>query len=184
MRDLVRQGSAHPGVIAAAHRVVRYVPERDDRATMQALLTNVRRRMRYTHDPLDVELVKAPWVSLAGSETSAEPMDCDDASVMLASMLGAVGIPSQFVVVPTNAAKPGGWSHVYVKARAEDGSWVPLDPIVRKYPAGREVPDSDLTGPRAAFPAGMSGPTPSPASVAPMALIALAASVFFLKRSN
>jgi hypothetical protein len=152
MAKLSRAGSAHPDVIRAAQNVARRAPERDDRATMRAMLADVRRRMRYTKDPLGVELVKAPWTSIGQSDLhGVEPMDCDDASVMLASMLGAVGIPSRFVVVSTDKRRPRDFSHVYLHAQASDGSWVPLDPIVRDFDVGDEVPAERLTGPRGAM---------------------------------
>lgn len=159
MRELARAGAHHPEVIAAAHDVVRTVPERNDRATMGALLRNVRQRMRYTADPINLELVKAPWVSLAGSDQGGkEPMDCDDVSVLLSSMLGAVGIPSRFKVAATDRRNRGAWSHVYVEARdGRTGEWVPLDPIVRDFGVGDEVPDADLTGPRRSFPGALDG---------------------------
>ena len=158
MRELAKAGAHHPDVIRAAHDVVRRVPERDDVATMRALLADVRSRMRYTPDPMNLELVKAPWVSLGGSERwGIEPMDCDDASVLLSSMLGAVGIPSKFTVAAVDSSAPGAWSHVYVTARTTDGRWVPLDPIVRDFAPGQEVPSRDLTGPRRHFPAALSG---------------------------
>lgn len=149
MAALAVKGARHPDVIRAAHAVVRRVPERDDVATMKALLADVRRRMRYTRDPLDVELVKAPWTSIGQSDLhGVEPMDCDDASTMLAAMLGAVGIPSRFVVVPTDPNRPREFSHVYVTARTSDGRWLPLDPIVRGFDVGQEVPAGRLSGPR------------------------------------
>jgi len=155
MSRLAQDGARDPLVIAAAHEVVRAIPERDDAATMGALLSAVRRRMRYTPDPIDVELVKTPHAIL--EEASRDPNgrfvgDCDDASVLLAALLGAVGLHSRFVVIPADQARPGEWSHVYVSARASDGRWVALDPIVRGFSVGEEAPSSALSGPRAYFP--------------------------------
>lgn len=161
MEHLARRGAAHPDVIRAAQNAVRWTPERNDIATMGALLSDVRARMRYTPDPLDTELVKAPWESIRGSGGPAggglEPMDCDDATVLLASMLAAVGIPNRFVVVAAEAGRPNEWSHVYLAARTEDGIWVDLDPIVRNYGVGDAVPRSRLTSAPAYFPGGLEG---------------------------
>lgn len=159
MSQLATQGRADPLVIQSAHSVVRNVPERDDRATMAALLTDVRLRLRYTHDPIDVELVKSPRAALEECRAHGGKFvgDCDDACVLLAAMLGAVGLHSRFVVVPTDRGRPGEWSHVYVSARTRDGAWVALDPIVRSFGLGDEVPSSDLSGPRRYFPAASGG---------------------------
>lgn len=159
MAKLSRQGWKHPAVIRAAHDVVRTVPERNDRATMSAMLAEVRRRMRYTRDPLGAELVKAPWVVVERTDarSTPEPMDCDDASTLLSSMLGAVGIPSKFVVVRTDPSRPSEFSHVYVSARTSEGRWVALDPIVRSFRVGDEVPNNRLAGPRGYFGVGSVG---------------------------
>lgn len=148
MRDLSRQGSENPQVIETAHRIVRRVPERNDFATMEAMLSEVRQRMRYTRDPLNVELVKAPWVVLQRTELSGdpEPMDCDDASTLLSSLLGAVGIPTRFVVVKSDRSRPSEFSHVYVQALDGKRGWVGLDPIVRKWRAGEEASGAMLVG--------------------------------------
>lgn len=154
MHKLARDGAADPVVIRAAQSAVRRATERSDRATCQALLDNVKRRMRYTPDPLDVELVKSPRFMVEQSDLHGiEPMDCDDASTLLASMLGAVGIKSSFTVVSADGSRPKEWSHVYVTAQTKDGP-IPLDPIVRKYQAGDQVPDDKLYGPRVNYDGG------------------------------
>lgn len=153
MSELAREGARSPAVIRAAQDAVRHVPERDDRATMRALLEDVRRRMRYTPDPLDTELVKAPEFLVEQSdEHGAEPMDCDDAVTLLAALLAAVGIPSRFVVVAADPTRAD-WSHVYLHARTSGGAWVSLDPIVRGWDVGGEVPAEDRKGPRVWAPA-------------------------------
>ena len=78
--------------------------------------------------------------------------DCDDASILLSAMLGAVGIGSRFCVVPADPRRPGEWSHVYVSAYAKNGQWIALDPIVRTFNVGQEVPSEALSGARSYFP--------------------------------
>jgi hypothetical protein len=159
MSMLAQEGARDPVVVQAAHAAVRHVPERDDEATIAAVLTDVRMRQRYTRDPLDVELVKAPRAALEECAASGGKFvgDCDDASVLFAAMLGAVGVRTRFVVAPVDAARPGEWSHVYVSAMRSDGRWVAVDPIVRSFGVGGEAPDSALTGPRAFFPGASGG---------------------------
>jgi hypothetical protein len=164
MRRLAQDGARSPAVIRAAHEVVRHVPERNDDATIAALLRDVRQRMRYTPDPLDTELVKAPEFLIERTngegpgQRTPEPMDCDDVCTLLASLLACVGIPSRFVVVAADKSRPD-WSHVYVQAQTSAGRVVSLDPIVRAWPAGQEVPADCRQGPAVAF----DGPAPSAA---------------------
>ena len=81
----------------------------------------VRDNFNYVSDPLAYEYIKTAKESLA-----TKGGDCDDASVLLANLLGAIGIRTRFVFIP---------SHVYVQAylpdaiksyKAED-NWVNLD---------------------------------------------------------
>ncbi len=58
--------------------------------------------------------------------------DCDDHSILLASMLNAIGIKTRFVFVP---------KHVYIEARVEDDplrnrAWIPLDATCRNCDFG------------------------------------------------
>lgn len=77
------------------------------------------------YDKVDKELLIYPSVVLSMSQ----PMgDCDDISMLLASMLRATGIKSWFVVIAADNEIPGKWSHVYVKCWLNDeGLMLPLD---------------------------------------------------------
>ena len=157
MRSLARAGSAHPTVIRAAQDAVRNVVERDDAASIAAILDDVRRRMRYTRDPLGTETVKAPWVVIDSSDLHGpEPMDCDDAATVASAMLGAVGIPTKFIVVAADARRPDDYSHVYLAALTSRNTWLPIDPIVRSYGVGQEIPASRVTR-RGQYPVNAEG---------------------------
>lgn len=81
---------------------------------------------------LDKELLIVPPVLL----NMPEPMgDCDDFSLLTASMLLAVGIQAYFVTVAADATDPQKFSHIYVCARlADEGSHLCLD-TGNKFPA-------------------------------------------------
>lgn len=151
MSRLAMEGSMDPVVVHAAQQAVRPFRERDPDSDFAAILADVRRRMRYTHDPLGAEVVKAPRfvIDNTGMGQMPEPMDCDDASTLTAAMLGAIGYQTKFVTVAVDRARPQEWSHVYVAARHPEGRWVALDPIVLEFEAGDEVPAGQLTAPRA-----------------------------------
>lgn len=118
------------------------VPEKDKRGEAVALRNWVMQHLRYVNDPAWMEFVTQP-------ETLAFEVqhgDCDDHSVLLAALLGAIGIRTRFVTV---AAVPGPMSHVYLQADVGklDGTgqrtatWLDLDPIVKNRPAGWSVPN-------------------------------------------
>lgn len=175
MTQLAYEGSIDPVVIKAAQDAIRLVPERNDYATFQAVLDDVRRRMRYTADPIDAEVVKHPRVAIQGSDDSPngrEPMDCDDVSTLTAAMLGALGYQTRFATVAADASRPKEWSHVYLVARTTAGAWVPMDPIMRGWPIGKEVPEAHLTAPRVYHGGNMRGIGVDPFSAAQNAAFA------------
>lgn len=152
MHQMAVEGSEDFIVIQQAQEIVRFVPERDDRATISAVLDWVRSVMRYTHDPLGAELVKKPrhiveQVRLHG----VEPMDCDDVSLLAAALLGALGYRVEFVTVATDPSRRGEWTHVYLRVQTKHG-WIAIDPIMREWGLGQEPPTKDLTAPRAYHP--------------------------------
>lgn len=53
--------------------------------------------------------------------------DCDDFSMLAASLLAVLDVPSRFVIVAADSAAPDQFSHVYVEALMPSGRVVPLD---------------------------------------------------------
>lgn len=101
----------------------------------KAMFYFVRDNFDYVSDPRKHEYVKDAVLSL-----QSEGGDCDDASVLLATLLEAVGIKTRFVFIP---------GHVYVEAfmpnalnkyRNEEG-WVTLDATCRNCKFG-DIPYS------------------------------------------
>ncbi len=75
-----------------------------------------RDNFQYVSDPIGREYVKTARETL-----NTKAYDCEDASILLASMLDAVGVQTQFVFIP---------GHVYVQMRIPDyrkGNWLDLD---------------------------------------------------------
>jgi len=87
----------------------------------KAMFYFVRGKFDYVSDPNAVEYVKTAKESLY-----VHSGDCDDASVLLANLLDAIGISVRFVFIP---------GHVYVQANIpealnkyrDDGNWVNMD---------------------------------------------------------
>ncbi len=115
------------------------VANKDYRAMTIAIHNWVRDNVRYVNDPVGQETLCHPEYALqlmAG--------DCDDLSTLEAALLGSLGIDTQFVVVGLQPA-PAGYSHVYLRAAVKTPqgmTWMALDPIMRQYPAGWEVPNA------------------------------------------
>jgi hypothetical protein len=98
----------------------------------KAIFYFVRDNFQYVSDPTTFEYVKDPIRSL---ETRTG--DCDDASVLLMNLLGAIGIRTRLVFVP---------GHVYVEAylpeaskRYQSDGWVSLDATCNQCKFGDSV---------------------------------------------
>lgn len=134
MADLARAAERSPTQYARAkaNEIYRAAGIRPRQYTQEAraLQSWVQNNIRYVRDPVNVELVQSPEVTL-----KLLTGDCDDQATLLAAMLTATGHPSQFVAVGMNGAP---FSHVLVETKIAD-KWVPAETILKKplgwYPA-------------------------------------------------
>lgn len=143
IKGQVKKGGRDPQVRAAATRILTKkcgndwcVPEKDWRAEMVALFNVVRSNVRYTLDFADADLYQHPRRIL---ETRAG--DCDDYTILLASLLKSVGHRVKARVIETKQSV-GGWDHIYLVVGLPPQRptfWMPLDASVSK-PAGWEAP--------------------------------------------
>jgi len=79
----------------------------------RAMFGFVQQNFEYVSDPVSDEYYKTAKETIANGGA----LDCDDSSILLATLLEAVGIPARFVFVP---------GHVYVEAYVND-KWYPMD---------------------------------------------------------
>ena len=127
MQRLAREARVDPLVRAFAVDLAAGCPPRGDACKIARVFDFTRERVRFCADPLGVELLHAPGFLLAQIELTGETfVDCDDAAVLQAALLGAVGTRSRFVVgsfLPSRA-----FHHVW--AEGWDGAqWVQMDPF-------------------------------------------------------
>lgn len=127
MRDFARQAVRDPAqtIRAKARDLLSGVPPRQWVPEIRALHAFVRDSIRYTRDPVDVELVQTPEKTLEYGQG-----DCDDKATLLAALLSAAGHPAQFVAVGLNG---GPFSHVLVESQINRG-WIPLETIIDREP--------------------------------------------------
>jgi hypothetical protein len=92
MQRLALQGAALPRVREQAERIIRGLPARDWGAEARCLAAWVKRHMRYTRDGLTIETIKTVPRMLDDIEKyGAALLDCDDAAVLLGSLLLTIG---------------------------------------------------------------------------------------------
>lgn len=121
MVKLARDGAKDPLVIQTAHALVADLPQYDRLGEIKALHAYVRDAIRYTNDPLDVELLRTPRAML-----EMRSGDCDDKATLLAALLRAIGRPSRFVAMAMHGSDL--YSHVLVQTPWNKG-WMNLETI-------------------------------------------------------
>jgi transglutaminase-like putative cysteine protease len=119
MRQMVRDYKTQPLMRQAALNVTFMTPAQNDCAEVEALFNFVRDHIRYTRDVYGVETLATPDKTLA-----MRVGDCDDMTVLLATLLESIGYPTRFVI--EGYQEGAGWEHVYLETCLR-GAWVALD---------------------------------------------------------
>jgi len=148
MAELAREDSTNARVKEAAAEAISQAP-RNPAAWAAAVWRWVKRNVTLVSDE---ELARPVLTEPEAKEVLIRPLDllamrrpagdCDDFSMLVASMLDAVGIPSMFVATAPagERARPGSrYSHVYVEAVLPQGI-MPLDASHGPAPAWRPGP--------------------------------------------
>jgi hypothetical protein len=144
--------SATAAVREAAERIVRGLPEKDWAAEARAVAEWVRTHMRYTRDGLETETLKTPTRMLREIASRGRAcLDCDDAAVLIASILLSIGHAPAFEVLGRGRVP----HHVRVLDKSTN---LVLDPTVGEISGSggfgfREV--YDVRGPYTAGVAGL-----------------------------
>jgi len=135
MVKLVRQWRKDPGIWKLSREITRNVPARDFRGQVDRMFHWVKQHIRYVNDVRGVETLATPKATL---EVAAG--DCDDMSVLLASLLESIGHPTRFVALGFNGDE---FSHVLTETRLGSNSqWLALDPTVPTSTVGWKPRDA------------------------------------------
>lgn len=129
MRRLVRDGKTDLAMRDLAQQIIAGVPGKDWFGELCALLNWVRDSIRYSLDINDIEVIQGPATTVRLGYG-----DCDDLSILLATLCECAGHPCAFVALGFDAV--GMYSHVLVLASgAGETAWVALD-ATEGQPAG------------------------------------------------
>lgn len=132
MHVLTMQGKVSPVIRQRAATLVNGFRSRDWLAEVSAIHAWVKDKIRYVRDISGVETLQTAEYTLANGFG-----DCDDQSVLLASLLESIGQHTRFVAV---SFSPGLFSHVYVQVRHGNiGPWLGAETIINK-PLGWDPP--------------------------------------------
>lgn len=135
MSRLTKQYKKNPYMITASRLALARVPMKSARAEVEALFYFVRSAVRYTQDITDTELVIAPDVLLRDIHAG----DCDDMSLVLATLLESVGYKTRFVACGFQMDE---LTHVFVQVKM-GRDWFALD-TTEPYPPGWTPPDASV----------------------------------------
>jgi transglutaminase-like putative cysteine protease len=117
-----------------AEKITSGLATRDFLSEYACILNWVRVHIRYTRDPTIVEQVKEPSVII-----ETENGDCDDMTVLVGTLVGAMGGKVRYVAGAFSRSLMGDSRYTHVWAEAYDPvskCWVVLDPV-----PGRNVGD-------------------------------------------
>lgn len=131
MRALVRRWRVDPSIRQAATSIAFLTPEKDEFAECRAVFEWVRDNVRYFRDVHNVETLTTPDKTLSGLVG-----DCDDQTVLLASLFESIGYPTRFVIAAYTRAE---FEHVYLQVFCGD-QWIDCDPTEHE-PFGWAPPD-------------------------------------------
>ena len=131
MSSLIRQGAKDFHVRQTAIDILleRDVKPKDYLGEIRALFEWVQQNIRYTRDTFGVEVLHS-----ARRMLELRAGDCDDLSILLASMLESIGHPVRLVLTGSNPLRPAFFTHVYIEA-SHKNRWIPLDATM-PYPMG------------------------------------------------
>jgi hypothetical protein len=123
MAGLIQQGARDFQLRQAAIAILvqRGVRPKDYLGEIKALFEWVQQNLRYTRDPLRVEVLHS-----APRLLQLRAGDCDDFSILLGAMLESIGHPVRLVLAGFHPQRPDAYSHVYLEALGK-GRWIPLD---------------------------------------------------------
>jgi transglutaminase-like putative cysteine protease len=141
MSALVKDGKKNIVIRQRAASLVQNLPQKDRLGEIRALFDFVKDHIRYVRDVRNVETQYFPEQIL-----NQEYGDCNNKSVLLASLLEAIGHPTRFSAV---GFEPERFSHVFVDTAIgtntrgtnihNNRKWLSLDPTENK-PMGWRPP--------------------------------------------
>lgn len=149
MRGLARSRSTNPLVreLALAILQSRNVESQDYVNEALAIGQFIQQKVRYVRDINGVETVHDPLTMIDQIKRGTAQGDCDDMSLIIATLLLSIGHQPFFRIVKYQNGNSGGFQHIYVVVYEKNHDdtrkkRVVLDAILKRKAIGTEVPHS------------------------------------------
>jgi hypothetical protein len=130
MASFVLRDIADPNVVELANSIISRAPSNDDMAEVKAIYNWVRDNIRSRKHPLNAQWVQDTIRTFAQYKSG----DCTSQTVILASLLGAVGYVSRFITCGFDYGTDE-FDHVYDQVMV-NGNWLDLDSFNKTAMAG------------------------------------------------
>lgn len=140
MHELTTDAYKDPRVVALAREIVYAMPWKNYANEVSAILAWCQANLRYVRDPVNVEHLQHPLVTIFETRSG----DCDELSPAFSALAAAVGNPWGFRTVGNDPMRPTHFVHVYSLVSL-GGNWLPADPTFQSAPLGWEPPAADLS---------------------------------------
>jgi hypothetical protein len=128
------EGATNARVRALALQIVHGTSERDDAGQASAIYQWVKSNIEFRGEWN--ETLQTPLATLI-----VQAGDCDDQSMLVAALLRAIGIETQFTTVSADSSAPGEMSHVYAEYYDRNSQqWTALDTTVANAYPGWKPP--------------------------------------------
>ena len=120
MKQFVAESQQRPTTRLTALNILRTagVDSKNEAAAAHALYSWIKKNISYIKDPIDVETVQAPEITLQNHGG-----DCDDHAVLMAALAENIGIESKFSVIGNDE---NNFSHVFPEIYI-NRKWTPAD---------------------------------------------------------
>ena len=152
---LVQKGIEDPVIVSVARKIVQGCPARNDECELQALYDAVKtgtpairgleKGLRYVSDPHQVDWFQGAVRTLKQCELGACAGDCDEHSVLIAALAGAIGFSVGLRVWGHESGTE--YEHIYacagfpkLDAPADPREWLGLDTTEKQAFVGWDPP--------------------------------------------
>ncbi len=114
-----------------ARFIVRHAAPHNFAAEAKALHKFVQNRIAFRRDPVQTEAIQSAYMTLRRMAG-----DCDDQSVLLATLAATVGIRSRFVIASYQIPF---WHHVYAEMLLDGDQWIAAETTYERARFGESV---------------------------------------------
>jgi transglutaminase-like putative cysteine protease len=136
MVNIVNSQKKDPFVRTTVENILHYIPEKKWTEEVEKIYLYVKKKIRYTRDIANIEFIKTPVKHLTDiQERGLSWGDCDDHSILLATLLESAGYRAKFVIIRSPSNPINTFNHIFVKVFNPDkNDWVCLDPTAKDKP--------------------------------------------------